>query len=62
MSQVLFDGEAYELTEHEDGSKTLFNGKNRSGFKITINVSGDKKEHASGIKAVEDFFVKGNNL
>lgn len=62
MSQILFDGESYELIDNKDGSKTLFKEKNRYGFKITINVSGDTKEHEKGIEAVKNFFVKGSNL
>jgi hypothetical protein len=57
--KITFDGELYDLVENEDGSKNLSIKKNRAGFKININVSGCKKEHAEGIQAVEDLYVKG---
>lgn len=62
VKTIQFDGEMYQLTEHEDGSKTLLKEKNRAGFKIIIHVSGDPEEHKAGIQAVENFFVKGSSF
>ncbi|WP_018759519.1 hypothetical protein [Paenibacillus terrigena] len=59
---TFLNGEKYEYFEYPDGSKTLKTEKNKDGFKITINVSGDKEEHERGIDAVKDFYVKGFSL
>lgn len=59
MRTVLLDGEQYDYVENEDGSKNMRIEKNRAGFKININVSGCIKDHAKGIEAVKDLYVKG---
>lgn len=56
--KVLFDGELYDYIEREDGSKRISTEKNSRGFKITIEVSGDEKDHEEGIRALREFYAK----
>ncbi|MEC0089931.1 hypothetical protein [Paenibacillus macquariensis] len=58
----MFDGEIYDYKKNEDGSKILSKERNERGFKISIEVSGDKEELARGIQAVKDFYVKSDVL
>ncbi|MEK4509461.1 hypothetical protein [Paenibacillus sp. FSL K6-2524] len=55
---ILFDGEHYDYVENIDGSKIISKERNKRGFKIYIEVSGDPEEHKEGMQAVKDFFVK----
>ncbi|MNO28844.1 hypothetical protein D3C76_187430 [compost metagenome] len=55
---TIFDGELFNYEEYSDGSKRLFIEKNSRGFKINIEVSGDKDKLEQGMEALKDFYVK----